>query len=88
MFHPKTIVDKTTGNKRIVPLNNPLTPKEAVSLMQTAGIEQSFIYYTFSHAAKLPKFRIIAMCDEVITNPEEATKMNKTFAALVRRSSR
>ena len=43
-------------------------PNEAASVLAANGVPVSFMYYSFSHTKEHPRFRIIAICDEAITD--------------------
>lgn len=59
-----------------------LTPSEAVEIMAAAGISPLFIYYSFSHTPEKPKFRIVVMTTETVTDPDKAQRMREGLLSL------
>lgn len=59
-----------------------LTPSEAVEIMAAAGISPLFIYYSFSHTPEKPKFRIVVMTTETVTDPGKAQRMREGLLSL------
>ena len=82
-------IDNDTGEKdadgRKIRIDNPLTPERAREVMRNYGIDPYFMYYSFSNGENWPKFRIVLILDEVITDPDEAkdlaTRFNGIFNA-------
>lgn len=82
-------IDNDTGEKdadgRKIRIDNPLTPEQAKEVMKKYGIDPYFMYYSFSNGENWPKFRIVLILDEVITDPDEAkdlaTRFNGIFNA-------
>lgn len=68
------------GNK--VMIDHPLTPAGAVEAMFKYGIDPYFMYYTFSSRTDWPKFRIVLILDEVITDPQEAADLTARFIGI------
>lgn len=52
-----------------------LTPEFVKEIFDNNGVPLSFAYWTFSNTPKHPKFRIAALCDEVVTNADEAKEI-------------
>lgn len=59
-----------------------LTVENAITILTAHHIDYSFIYYSFSHSTTLPKFRIVCVLDEPITDPAEAKRLNQYFISL------
>lgn len=79
-------IDNDTGRKdqdgNKIRIDNPLTPARALEVMKQHGIEPCFMYYSFSNAPEWPKFRIVLVLDEPITDPNEAGRLAYRFAGL------
>lgn len=61
---------------------DPLRPEEAIEVMQSYDLMPYFMYYTFSNTADHPKYRIVLIIDEVITEAEEAAALTSKLAAM------
>lgn len=76
-------IDNDTGEKdadgRKIRIDNPLTPELAREVMKNYGIDPYFMYYSFSNGENWPKFRIVLILDEVITDPREAIDLANRF---------
>lgn len=76
-------IDNDTGEKdadgRKIRIDNPLTPERAREVMKNYGIDPYFMYYSFSNGENWPKFRIVLILDEVITDPDEANDLVSRF---------
>lgn len=76
-------IDNDTGKKdadgRKIRIDNPLTPEQASEVMKKYGIDPYFMYYSFSNGENWPKFRIVLILDEVITDPGEAIDLANRF---------
>ena len=76
-------IDNDTGEKdadgRKIRIKNPLTPEQASEVMRNYGIDPYFMYYSFSNGENWPKFRIVLILDEVITDPDEAIDLANRF---------
>ena len=76
-------IDNDTGKKdadgRKIRIDNPLTPEQASEVMRNYGIDPYFMYYSFSNGENWPKFRIVLILDEVITDPGEAIDLANRF---------
>ena len=59
-----------------------LTPSEAMEIMAAAGIYPLFIYYSFSHTPEKPKFRIVVMTTETVTDFDKAQRMREGLLSL------
>lgn len=76
-------IDNDTGKKdadgRKIRIDNPLTPEQASEVMRSYGIDPYFMYYSFSNGENWPKFRIVLILDEIITDPDEAIDLANRF---------
>lgn len=76
-------IDNDTGEKdadgRKIRIKNPLTPEQASEVMRNYGIDPYFMYYSFSNGENWPKFRIVLILDEVITDSREAIDLANRF---------
>ena len=76
-------IDNDTGKKdadgRKICIDNPMTPERAREVMKKYGIDPYFMYYSFSNGENWPKFRIVLILDEVITDPGEAIDLANRF---------
>ena len=76
-------IDNDTGKKdadgRKIRIDNPLTPEQAKEVMKKYGIDPYVMYYSFSNGENWPKFRIVLILDEVITDPVEAIDLSNRF---------
>ena len=52
-----------------------VTPNEVLAMFKRWKISPAFAYYSFSHKPEHNKFRVAAICDEVITDPAECKRM-------------
>lgn len=73
-------IDNDNGNK--VMIDKPLTPAGAVEAMFKYGIDPYFMYNTFSNRADWPKFRVVLILDEAITDPKEAADLSARFIGI------
>ncbi|MCL2410534.1 MAG: phage/plasmid primase, P4 family [Treponema sp.] len=58
------------------------TVEAAIQTLEAYGIKYSFMYYSYSHTTSAPKFRIVCVLDEAVTNPDEAIRLNKYLISL------
>ena len=72
------VVDIDNNNKDF-PI---ITVDECKKILDEYNLNYAFIYYSFSHSDLKPKYRIVCMCNEVVTSPDEAKKMNEGFISL------
>lgn len=73
------------GNRVFCPVEDPLTPAEALAIMSQYNMVPYFMYYTFSHntegrAHNVDKFRIVTILDKPVTDPEDMKSYNERFA--------
>lgn len=73
-------IDNDTGNK--APLPQPLTPAQARDIMSRHGIDPFAMYYSFSNKEGWPKFRIVLVLDEPITDPAKAKDFSQRFTGI------
>lgn len=72
-------IDNDTGRKdeagRKIMLDKPLLPDEARAVMAQHGIDPYFMYYSFSNSDTWPKYRIVLILDEALTDAAEAADL-------------
>lgn len=73
-------IDNTPRDK--TPIDHPLIPGEALKLCQSKGIEPTFIYPTFSNTPELPKFRVVFVLDEPLTDATKARELNERLTKM------
>lgn len=61
--------DDSTGSKEI--LKRPLPPDIALKILQGFNLEPYFMYYTYSNRPEWPRFRIVFILDEPLTDPAQ-----------------
>lgn len=59
-----------------------LNPFEAIEDCKKKGIPVTFHYYSFSSTKEKPKFRLVFVCDEVITDPNMRMQIIKGLLSL------
>ncbi len=59
-----------------------LSPEEVLKIFENRGIPVTFMYHTFSNTPEHLKFRVVLLCDEVITDREEAKRIIQNFLGL------
>lgn len=67
------------NEKKDIPI---ITVEDAIRRLEAHNIDYSFIYYSFSHSTSLPKFRIVCLLSEPITDPGEARRLNQYLISL------
>ena len=60
----------------------PLTPEKAVEILKRYDINPFAIYYSFSNKEEWPKFRIVLILTEPITDREKAQDINIRFTGI------
>ena len=79
-------IDNDTGRKdeagKHIMLEKPLMPDEARAVMEKHGIEPYFMYYSFSNSETCPKYRIVLILDEVLTDAAEAAELAARFTGI------
>ena len=79
-------IDNDTGRKdaagQKIPLANPLTPDGARAIMAAHGIKPAFMYWTLSAAPAHPKFRIVLVLTEPLTDPTAAEDLTARFTGI------
>lgn len=66
--------------KKVV--DNPLTPAQAEEVLREHHIDGYFMYYSFSNSEWLPKFRVVVILDEALTDPAEASYLTTKLAGI------
>lgn len=75
------------GTKSKEPINKPLTPADALEICRAHNIEPFCIYHTFSSTEALPRFRVLLVLDEPITDIEQADGYIKRFAQIFNKAT-
>lgn len=68
-------VDVDNGDKGSGQASDLVTPEEARRVYAAAGLDPSFMHYSFSHTPEWPKFRIIFFLDQAITDRDKAEEL-------------
>lgn len=70
-----------------IPIKDPLTPKEALTIMQQNEITPALMYYTWNNRTynNSPRFRIILVMDKPIADQEQAEAIGKKFIYMFNR---
>lgn len=79
---PETGRTMRDENGQKICIDNPLTPEQAADAMKQYNIAPCIIYYSFSSKPTHPKFRIVLLLSEPITDSEEAADLNARFTNL------
>lgn len=69
--------DPKTGKKRCI--KNPLKYYEALEAMARQNIQPYFMYYSFSNTKDWPRYRVVLVLDEPLTDPAEAEDLTSRF---------
>lgn len=79
-------IDNDTGRKdaagKKIMLDKPLLPDEARAVMAQHGIDPYFMYYSFSNSETWPKYRIVLILDEALTDAAEAADLAARFTGI------
>lgn len=79
-------IDNNTGKKDAagnkIMIDKPMTPARALEVMAKHGITPYFMYHSFSHTDSWPKFRIVLVLDEPITDPNTANDLIDRFTGI------
>lgn len=66
-FEEQQVLMLDIDNKRVdIPI---LQVEDAISICEKNGLHVTFYYYTYSHAEKIPKYRLVFVLDKVIKDP-------------------
>ena len=77
------IVTDKNGKRISVMINNPLQPAEACEIIhQHFNCSPAFVYYSFSNKPNWPKFRVVMLLSEPLTDGDKAIEYTKRFAAI------
>jgi len=68
------------GNK--IMLEQPLQPDEARALMKRHGINPCFMYFSFSNSEAWPKYRVVLVLEQPLTDRDEAVQLTARFAGI------
>lgn len=80
-------VKDETGHVKQVPCDHVITPDEALGIMKANNIDPFFMYYSFSNTEQLPRFRVVCVLPEPITDKEEAMSLTRKLAHLFNSST-
>lgn len=81
----KTVKDEAGKTKEVM-IPNPLRPATALQILSRHGIVPYFIYYSFSHKDEWPKFRIVIVLTEPITNAAAANEIGERLIYTINRA--
>lgn len=65
-----------------VPCEHIITPREALEILNANNLDPYLMYYSFSNTKELPKFRILFVLSEKLTDGEETKKLTRKLAYL------
>lgn len=71
---------KKNGKK--VMIDNPLSPVDAYEILSNNGIEPAIMYYSFSNRDDWPRYRVLLVLDEPLTDKEKARDYTERLAQL------
>lgn len=84
-------IDNDTGKKDAdghkIMIGDPLTPDRAREVMAEYGIDPYFMYYSFSNTAEWPKYRIVLVLDDPITDPDTANDLIHRFTGIFNKAA-
>ena len=66
------------GNKVCIP--DPLTPDQAIEVLGRYGINPYFMYYSFSNSGTWPRYRVVLILDQALTDQHEAKDLTARLA--------
>lgn len=72
------MVDIDNANEQYPILN----VDDAINICKNNNIPLAFYYYSFSHTEEKPKYRLVFILDEIVTNKETRDKINKNLVSL------
>ena len=72
------------GNKVCIP--NPLTPQQAVEVLGQYGINPYFNYSSFSSSDTWPRFRVVLILDQALTDRDEAKSLTSRLANVLNKA--
>lgn len=73
---------KKNGKQVTVPCDHIITPEEALEILHANNLDPYFMYHSFSSTPELPRFRIIFVLSEKLTDGEETKKLTRKLAHL------
>lgn len=79
------VADIDNTDSKHNPITHPVTPDTARQIMEFYELEPYFMYYTFSHTEDLPRFRVVLILDEPLTDPTEAEAIKEEFTNIFNR---
>ena len=79
-------IDNDTGKKdpdgHKLMLEKPLTHERALEVMEQYGIKPYFMYSSFSNTTDWPRYRIVLILDEPMTDPKTASDLIERFIGI------
>lgn len=69
------------GKKK--PVDSPLSSEDALRICRENGVEPSFMYYTFSNAPDLERFRIVCILDQPVESAAEGVDLTERLALML-----
>lgn len=79
-------IDNDSGKKDAqghkIMLEHPLMPDEARDVMKRHGINPCFMYFSFSNSEEWPKYRIVLVLEQPLTDSAEADKLTARFTGI------
>lgn len=79
----KAVKDPVTGGTVKRMIEHPCTPQAAADICREYGVPVFCMYKSFSYKETFPKFRIIIVLDEVLTDQAEAAAFSTTLNSLI-----
>jgi len=79
------VADIDNTDSKHNPITHPVTPETARQIMEFYELEPYFMYYTFSNTEDLPRFRVVLILDEPLTDPTEAEEIKEEFTNIFNR---
>lgn len=67
----KKVMDPVTHKVKTRPIANPATPEQVKEILSWHGLTPYVMYKSFSWQDSLPKFRVVIVLDEKLTDPKE-----------------
>lgn len=93
MDNDKNLLDENNkpvmkdGKEVKVPCEHIIAPEEALEILHANNLDPYFMYYSLSNTPELPKYRIIFILSEKLTDGEETKKLTRKLAHLFKCST-
>jgi len=81
------VKDPETGKYIKIPVENPLTHKEALKICKENGLDPFLMYHTFTNSEKLEKYRIVFVLSQALTDKTKAVDFTARLTALFNNAS-